>query len=826
MTGGGRHRAVTALAAAVGVVMIAAGTPGLSAPAEAEGGGDLTRYVNTFAGTAGGQPDFGTGGGAGNTYPGAVVPFGMVQWSPDTTPSTTNVGGGYSYEDRKIDGFSLTHMSGAGCAGYGDIPFLPTTRPIRASPISTGTSDFRPEYVATFDHRAEAAHPGYYAVTLNPGRASAIRTELSATTRTGAGRFTFPARRRGSVLINVGGSAMADTLADVRIDPRRHEVGGSARSGAFCYNGDRYRLYFSARFSRPFVRYGTWRRDVLSPGATHSSDVGIDPRLRYHSVPGGPTQLPGDPSGTAQAGAFVSFGTHESRVVRVRVGVSFVSVADARANLRAENPRGDFSGVSRRAHAAWNAALHKVTVRGGRPADRSTFYTMLYHALLHPNVFSDVSGRYRGMDGRVHRAGGHVKYADFSGWDVYRSQIPLLAMLDPHRAADISWSLLADQRQSGWLPKWPVANGQTAVMAGDPADPAIAATYAFGARGFDARAALSAMVHGATTTGRSRNAGYVERPGTSEYQRLGYIPIEEEAGVLATVVDPSLVWGPTSTTLEYALADFSIARFADAVCGRRPVAGCGRTIRKFTRRSGYWRNVFNPQTRYVESRTATGLFEPNHDPTDSRGFVEGDGAQYTWLVPQDPAGLFAALGGRHAARERLDHFFRRLNAGPTSPHAFLGNEPTLGTPYLYDWLGQPWKAQRVVRRSALGLYSATPGGYPGNDDLGEMSSWYVFAALGLYPAVPGEDILAMSSPLFPRAELRLPRGTVTIVAPDASRRAQYIRSVAINGHAYSRPWLRFRRISPGATVHVELQATPTRWGSQPDQAPPSYPAGR
>ena len=813
---------VAALLAASGVVAL----PGGAASR------DLASWVNPFVGTDASAANYGTGGGAGNTYPGAALPFGMVQWSPETVQNDVSYVGGYAWHDSRIRGFGLTHLSGAGCALYGDLPFLPTTAPITASPAKPLSSDLADRFQPRFDHDHEAASPGYYRVVLDPGTGKAITTELSATTRTGAARLTFPRGRSSSVLVNAGGSAMADSDAGVHIDPARHEISGSASSGRFCYQGGDYTVYFAATFDRPFSSYGTWQRQTLNAHGTDAHDTSAFPE-NYGPVPGGPKHINGDPSGTAQAGAYATFDTRKQRAVNLRVGVSFVSVADARRNLAAEQPSFGFDHVRRQARTAWNDALGRIEVQGGTDAQRTVFETALYHSLLQPRTFSDVDGRYPGMDGDVHVARGFTMYADFSGWDVYRTQIPLLALLMPARASDVVRSLLADYQQSGWLPKWSFANQHTGVMTGDPADVAIATAHAFGARSFDTSAALAAMVHGATAVGADAAQRYVERPGGAEYDARGYIAAEEEhhLGGAAAVADPAAVWGPAATTLEYATADFAVGAFARAICAPKD------TARSMLARAGDWRNVFNAADGYVEPRSATGAWMPTFDPTSGDGFVEGDAAQYTWGVLHDPAGLVRALGGRTVASRRLDRFFTKLNAGPASPYAFLGNEPTLQTPYVYDWTGEPWKGQRVLRRAMLSLYSPGPGGLPGNDDLGTMSAWWVFGALGFYPAVPGTDVLAVGAPMFPHVTLHLPGGDVHIDAPGAPQ-AGYVAGLTVDGHGLRRPSLRGMSLLDGARLEFRMSRRPARsWATASPPSgraasvdgcahAPSHPAGR
>jgi predicted alpha-1,2-mannosidase len=410
----------------------------------------LVDYVDPFAGT---RPGPGTFGG-GHNFPGAAVPFGMVQWSPDTTPADIHGSGGYDYRDSHIRGFSLTHLSGAGCEIYGDFPFLPTTEPLESSPAAPGPvldGEFQPG----FSHAAERASPGYYSVHLNPVDGAAIDTELTATTRTGMARFTFPRNPHSSVLINAGGSAQPDDFASVQIDPGGREIDGTASSGLFCGQRPRYKVYMAAVFNRRFDAYGTWRRNVFTPSSTSTSDSQAPPA---------------NPATSADAGAYATFDTRKNRVVLARVGVSFVSIEDARANLATEDRGLGFGTIVARAQGAWNRSLGRIRVSGGSTRHLDTFYTALYHAFLAPRTFSDAGGDYIGMDGLVHRARGRIQYADFSGWDTYRTQIQLLSILAPSRAADMVRSLLADAAQSGCLPRWPYANGQSMTMVGDSGD--------------------------------------------------------------------------------------------------------------------------------------------------------------------------------------------------------------------------------------------------------------------------------------------------------------------------------------------------------------------
>jgi predicted alpha-1,2-mannosidase len=802
-------------------IAIAAALASLALFVPASRGASLADRVHVFAGTMPGHDTF----GGGHNFPGATVPFGMVQWSPDTTPSDRNGRGGYDHRDSHIKGFSLTHLAGAGCSLYGDFPFLPTTEPLEGSPAAGGSS-LDGKFQPGFSHVRESGSPGYYSVRLNPVGGADIDTELTATTRTGMARFTFPRNLHSSVLINAGGSAQPDDFAAVQVDPVRHEIDGTASSGLFCGQRPRYRVYIAAVFNRPFAASGTWEGEEVSDGSTAASDS---------------QSPPANPKTSADAGAFATFDTRHNRVVTARVGVSFVSVEDARANLAAENPGLHFDKVRSRAQSAWNKALGRIRVKGGSQRNLDTFYTALYHAFLAPRTFSDVGGAYISMDGLLHQAQGRIQYADFSGWDTYRTQIQLLSLLVPRRASEMVRSLLADAAESGCLPRWPYANGQSMTMVGDSADPLIASAAAFGATAFNRQAALAAMLKGADEPCQSANGEYLERQGLAAYLAHGYVPFDLDTNVRnanSIYGSPDDVWGSAATTLEYAVDDFAIAQLAGRLLGDKT------TYDRFMQRSGNWRKLFNPGSRQVEPRYENGAFPADYDNLRGGGFVEGDSVQYSWMAPHDPAGLFRAIGGRMKATARLDHFLRKLNGGPGATHtdhALLGNEPTLHVPWLYDWAGSPYRAQAAVRR-ALRLYSTAPDGYPGNDDLGTLSAWYVFGALGLYPEVPGVGLLAIGSPLFGRATIAMSHHRRVTISAGAGvieghgkhkrrvalspARAPYIASLRINGRTHAKPWTTYCALARGADLAFQLSPRPNRkWGSSAAVAPPSYGPG-
>ncbi|MER5269090.1 lectin [Actinosynnema sp. NPDC002837] len=763
-----RSAAVAALTLAALAVPVQTGT--------AHAVTDPAQHVNPFVGTKPGGPDFGHGGGAGNTFPGAVAPFGMLQWSPDTV---THQHGGYHYDDNRIRGFSLTHLSGPGCSDFGNVPFMP----------SLGTT---PAAYSTFSHANEQASPGYYSVRFDNG----IRTELTSDQRSGVARFTYPAGQRASLNVD---AARAFNAAGGSVTIGTDSLSGYTDSGGFCGAGNRYRLHFHVTFDQPFASTATIANGQVTPGgrAVEGSSPG--------HVPAAPktagTQHVPAPSATAQdvrpfaASAFVSF---NATTVTARVGISFVSLDNAKANLAAETGTRSFDEVRTAVRAAWNSWLGRIDVTGGTTTQLRTLYTSLYHSLLHPNVFSDVNGQYTGFDRQTHTTA-RTQYANFSGWDVYRSQIALIALLGPAEAADIARSAVNQAAQGGYFDRWTVANGGTGVMNGDPMAIIVSTAHAFGGTGFDTADALRRMVAGVNDIR--------QRPGWLQFNDYGYVP----TGL-------GDVWGSAATTLEYTSADFAISQFAARL-------GDAGTAENFLRRAQNWRSLFNSGSKYLQPRN-TDLTWPGFSPTQENEYVEGNAAQYTWMVPHNHRGLFDAMGGNAAVTARLDTFFTELNAGPKKPYAYLGNEPTLNTPWAYAYAGAPHKTQDVVRRALTSLFPPTPEGIVGNDDLGEMSSWAVWAALGLYPQAPGRAELVLASPQFPSTTVKRGNGaTITITAPNASDTVKYVQSLRVDGVASTKPWLPASFVASGGTLDFSLGATASTWGSAAADAPPSFDVG-
>jgi predicted alpha-1,2-mannosidase len=771
----------------VALILLLTLAPALKAASHLTLENNFAQYVNPFIGTANSPlPDYLGGNGSGNTFPGATMPFGMIQWSPDTEKGFgKDERGSYLYADTAIRGFSLTHLSGPGCPVFGDVPLMPITGPVKTSPASDPDA-----YLAKFTHAHEKASPGSYEVALETG----VKVRLTVTQRTGFGVFTFPSSKDAGLLINVGrnASVVTDAMAEVNGD---RVITGSVTSGGFCGARNKYKLYFVAEFDRGFKSMGAWQAEKVLHGA--------------RSIKG------------AKTGLYVTFDTTAERVVRVRVGLSYVSARNALSNLRAENSGWDFDAVRERASNRWDEALGRVAVSGGTNDEKGVFYTALYHTLLHPNIFSDANGEYIGFDNRVHVARGRAQYTNFSGWDIYRSESPLLAWLFPKEAGDMAESLVADARQGGGLPIWPVANDESGAMYGDPSVPIIVSSYAFGARGFNTKAALKLMIKGATDP-LVKSKTYPQRNGLEDYLRYGYIPMEQKG-----------LRGSPSVALEYEIADFALAQFARA-------HGETRTYREMMRRAQFWTRIFDPQTRYIRGRWRDGSWLPGFDfkamlydqslpwkPESHKSYVEGNAVQYTWMIPHNMRALFDRIGGDEEAIKRLDSFFTELNAGPDRPYFFIGNEPVFAVPWLYNYARAPWKTQAITRRALTELFTNDPGGIPGNDDLGATSSWVVFAAIGLYPIIPGVGGFSINSPLFPEITVRLKDGRLLkITGEGASAKTPYVQGLRLNGRLYNSTWLPFEKIAGGARLQFKLGNLPnTKWASAASSTPPSFPDG-
>jgi predicted alpha-1,2-mannosidase len=729
----------------------------LCAAAGAQSAKDLASHVDPFIGTSTSWIK-----DSGNTLPGAVRPFGMLYWSPDRADGTF-----YRYEGTAARGFSLTHLSGPGCSVFGDVPILPILGTVQVPPPQHPQS-----YQAIYKPEDQVAQPGYYAVKLATG----IEIQLAAAVRSGIAEFGFPdSKEARGVVIDLSRNMTRVNQADIQV--RGRTVSGSVESDEFCGNENHYRIFFSLEVDQEPEATGTFDELRVKPG----SEAERGPR----------------------AGAFLTFSS-SVRTLRLKVGISYVSAASASLNLKQEISGWDFQKVREEARSAWNEALGHVQVEGGTESQQRVFYTALYHSLLHPSIFSDVDGDYVGFDNQIHQTKGHIQYANFSGWDIYRCQVQLIAILFPKIASDMAQSLVNDAEEGGGLPIWPVANDESSVMVGDPSDLILASIYAFGGRDFDTRAALAAMLKGADDP-RTHVRLYPERPGLNDYLSKGYV---------AQRPDTTSGSGAAAVTLEDTSADFAIAQFSKALAD-------SATAQRFMARSAYWRNLFDPGTKYIRARDQDGTFLPDFSPSKTDGFVEGNSAQYTWMVPHNLKGVIEAVGGPEAAKARLDDYFSEYGKWTGSgytPHFFISNEPSFGNPWIYNWTGHPWRTQEVVRKSMQDLFTDSPGGLPGNDDLGATSSWAVFAYLGIYPEIPGVGGLTLNTPAFSSVRLNLAGHELHITARGAPEK-QYIRDVTLDGKSVRRFWLDWEVLKQSSELDFVLSGEPAKG---PFEGPPSF----
>jgi predicted alpha-1,2-mannosidase len=723
--------------------------------------------VNPFIGTSGG----------GNTFPGATLPFGMVQWSPDT-----NTDAWYKFDEKAIRGFSLTHISGAGCPMYGDFGVLPVTSGLTNSP----GKDFSP-YAVVFDHSKETAQPGYYAVTL----ANGVRVEITVTERAGIARFTFPAGTSARLLINASSSAneiVDGSNGKVASDNYENQIAltgtdsfsGWSRAGHFCSTDSHYKVYAAGQFNKPYRASAIWQDNAIRAGAKSAQGK--------------------------HTGAWLDFG--DQHEILLKVGISFVSEDGARENQAREIHGGwDFDRVHAAAKSVWASLLDRFDVQGGSAEQRAIFYTGVYHSFLSPNIFSDLDGKYAGFDGKVHLIEPHqgAQYDNFSDWDIYRNTVQLQALFFPEAASAMMQSLVNDAEQGGQLPRWEAANDVTYVMGGDSPVPVIASSYAFGARNFDAETALKHMVKASSELEKNN-----ERPFLTDYLKLGYVASERDRT-------------SASRTLEYASDDFSISQFAKSL-------GHADIEERFLKQSQTWKSLLDPETKMIRPRLADGTWLagfdvegslPKANGSDQQGFEEGNTYQYTFMIPFDYPALFAAMGGEDQATPRLDHFFVKLRCWG-EPCYNIENEPDFVVPYAYVFAGQPWKTQDVVTRIGKETFKATPDGIPGNDDLGATSGVYVWNALGMYPAVPGVGALVLGTPMFSKATLKMAGGRTLVVTRKGD--GIYVTDVSLDGTPYPTNWLPISKLHTGATrVEFTTQGeADKKRGTKMEDRPPTF----
>lgn len=691
----------------------------------------------------------------GNTYPGAQAPFGMVQLSPDNGLPGWDRISGYYYPDTTIAGFSHTHLSGTGAGDLYDISFMPVTHPYKEAEAPLGI-------YSTFSHNDEFASAGYYRVWLKDYN---INVELTATERCGIQRYTFP-EAEASVFLNLKKAMNWDFTLDSYIEVvDSFTVRGYRISQGW---SPKQHIYFETRFSKPFA-------------ACHLDTTSITLKERGRL-------------GTAYVARF-DFDTEKNEQIVVTTAISGVSMEGAALNMKAEATHNDFDRYQAEAAARWNSELGKIEVESPNADDKTKFYTALYHTQLAPTLYSDVDGSYFGPDGKIHKTDGWDNYSTFSLWDTYRATHPLYTYTQPEKTIDMIQCFLHFYEQHGALPLWNLYGHETDMMIGYHAVPVIVDAYLKGMQGFDAEKALAACV---------ASANRDDYRGIGEYKTMGYVPAYTDQKRWEN-------WS-LSKTLEYAYDDYCIARMAEKM-GKQEIAD------EFYKRSQNYRNVYNPETTFMQPRNEKGQFVGPFKAEDyTEDICESNAWQYFWYVPQDLDGLISLVGGEELFTQKLDSMFTYVpqsdeelpifSTGMIGQYAH-GNEPSHHVIYLYNKVKQPWKTQQYVAQVLHDLYKNAPDGICGNEDCGQMSAWFVFSSMGFYPVDPVSGRYEIGSPLFKEVKMHLANGnTFTVKAPAVSEANIYIQSVTLNGQPYDKSYITHEQIMSGATLEFEMGNQP------------------
>jgi predicted alpha-1,2-mannosidase len=703
---------------------------------------DLTRYVDPRIGT----------GGHGHVFMGANVPFGFVQLGPSNIPQSWDWCSGYHASDSTIIGFSHLHLSGTGIGDLGDVNLMPAVGNVTLSRGKAG--DYASGFFSLFDHAAETARAGYYAVHLNR---YGVDVELTATKRVGFHKYTFPASSESRVIIDLeNGQAWDRPVEGYLVQESDTVVSGYRYSAGWAHD---QRVFFTAVFSKPLKRFA-----VYGDGG---EQLGCE--LKAQRVYGQ---------------AF--FDTEEKEEVYVKVALSPVSVENAKLNLKAELAGWDFEQTVRNADKAWSDELQKIVITTDDERVKRTFYTALYHTMIAPSVFCDVNGDYRGADGKAHAGEGFTSYTTFSLWDTYRAAHPLMTIIHPEKVSDVINTMLAIYRQQGKLPVWHLMGCETDCMVGNPAIPVVADAILKGYGGFDRELAYEAM----------KASAMLDERGLKYLKQYGYIPYDKESEGL-------------SKCMEYAIADGCLAQVA-LLLQKTDDYGY------FLKRSKAYERYFDKASGFVRGRSSAGEFRTPFNPFEAvhrdNDYTEGNAWQYTWLVPHDVQGLIDLFGGKVRFIEKLDSLF--IVQGELGEHASPdisgligqyahGNEPSHHVVYLYPYAGQPHKTADRVREVLSTLYCDAPDGLSGNEDVGQMSAWYVLSAIGFYQVEPAGGKYIFGSPIVDKAVITVKNGkTFTVTAANNSPKNKYIQSISLNGAPYDKYYISFEDIAQGGTLEL------------------------
>ena len=693
------------------------------------GAQQLSKVVNPQIGSQG------SGLGCGFNFVGATYPFGMVQFTPSF------------FSPQK--GFVVNQLSGAGCPHMGNFPVLPLAGQLKESP--NGMDGFN-KY-----NSVNKAHAGFVSLEMQ----DLTTANLTVNKRSAIANFKFDeSTQTATVIIGAGVSSTKIKKARVNITSDT-SCEGYAVGGDFCGSSTKYKIYFVAEFDRASNSNGVWEKKELLAGVKQAS--GND------------------------SGAYFSFDTSTNSEVNYRIAISYVSIANAKENLKASTIEGGFTAYQKNAEAAWDASLSKIIIESPNKDRKTQFYTHLYHSLIHPNVVSDVNGEYMGADFKVHKTKVNAQYSSFSVWDTYRTQAQLVAILYPEQSSDMMQSLVDFADQSGGYGRWILANIETGVMQGDPTPILISNSYVFGATNFDVITAYKHMKRGATIP-LLRSQDQEIRPYLTEYLRDGHTF--------------------ASMMLEYTSSDFAIGQFALQALNNKEDASY------FINRAQNWKNIYNPKNKWLNSKFPNGKWK-----AIDADWREATYKNYFWMVPYNLSGLINTLGGSKIAVKRLDSFFERLDASYDEDWFAAGNEPDFQAPWIYNWTDDSYKTPEVVHRVFNEMYTSEPSGLPGNDDLGTMGAWYVFASVGLYPMIPGVAGFSISSPQFEKITLNLPQGSLVIRG--GTMETPYINFLKFNGDQYNSTWIDWSFIKDGGQLDFESSNVPNKlWGK--NTSPPSF----
>ncbi|RDC57343.1 glycoside hydrolase family 92 protein [Pedobacter chinensis] len=740
-------------------------------------------YVNPFIGATTSVDAAGTYHGLGKTFPGATTPFGMVQVSPNTITGGDN-GSGYSDEHRTIEGFALTQMSGVGWYGdMGNFLVMPTTGTLKTA---AGKENGVPGCRSVYDKKSEKASAGYYTVQLTD---YAVKAELTATTHSGLMRFTFPENKQSRIQIDlarrVGGTS---TLQYIKVVDDYTIEGWMKCSpdGGGWGNGDGladYTVYFYAKFSKPLKNYGVWSAEIPDGQKRKAENVFSD---AYQSLIANATVLKGAKLKQGKhLGFYTEFATKKGEQVLLKTGVSYNNIAGAKKNLDQEIPDWNFTKIQQQAKVKWNNALSKIKVSGGSENEKTIFYTALYHTMIDPRTFEDVDGKYFGGDGKIHQSDGFTKRTVFSGWDVFRSQMPLQTLINPVVVNDMINSLvtLADEKKKNYLERWELLNAYTGCMIGNPAVAVITDAYQKNIRDFDLSRAYQLSVNSVEQFGNGEQ-GFSAEPASIAH------------------------------TLEYAYTEWCVATLSKDL-GKKDEE-------KYARRSLSYKNIFDTDKKWFRPKDQNGNWLPWPDRgrlTQDYGCIESNPYQQGWFVPHDIDGMVNLMGGKENVIADLNAFFENAPQNMKwNDYYNHPNEPVHHVPFLYNRIGAPWLTQKRSREICKNAYHNSVEGLVGNEDVGQMSAWYVLAAAGLYPICPGDNRYEITSPLFSRIDLKLDtkyaRGKAfTIITQNNSTENVYIQQATLNGKAYHKCYLSHDEISKGGILVLKMGKNPnTNWG--------------